>query len=288
MTVHRAVGWQAIEEGIPEDWFPLLVRLRGKSPAINGKEWLARALHRNFIDPNLESHVYWKANVGIVVPAGHIVIDPDNPAALARAEEELDPLGGPRAETGSGKAHHWFRLPKKLHGRVASGEFLFDEIRFDSKADGGGQVVIPPSLHPDTGRPYKWIRALKGTRIPMLPAEWCDALKAKGKQGALSKIRTTPWKGKLSKIVKENAREDSKLRALLELPVVEIPWLRDGTESQADLSLAYRLGLYGIDPSLIEHALRWRRARIPGRPKSKGYFAHTVAKALASVTEADA
>ncbi len=64
----------------------------------------------------------------------------------------------------------------------------------------------------------------------------------------------------------------------------EMQRFHDKTESQVDLALAYRLALYGVDPADIEHALRWRRAKVVGRPKSDGYFPHTVAKALQALS----
>jgi len=278
---NKSSGSSVIDETIPLRWLPLLVRLRGKSPAINGEGWLERALERTEMDPLIRSHLLrWSSNVGLVVPRGHIVIDPDHAVALARAEQELDPLGGPRAETGSGKAHYLFRLPKRLHGKVASGDFIFDEITFDSKADGAGQIVIAPSIHPDTRQPYSWIRPPRGTRIPMLPDPWCDALKPKRPPVNGRKITTTPWNGALPKRVESIAKEDPRVKALIERPVSQIRALRGKSESHGDMALAHRLGRWGVAPAQIEHALRYRRSRVLGRPKSDGYFRHTVEKAL--------
>jgi len=103
---------------------------------------------------------YWgmwpHANVGIVAGASGLVIldvDPrnDGVASLQRLTEEHGVLPfGPRARTGGGGLHFYFKHPDRPLGNSAGqiGPGL------DSKCD-GGYVVAPPSVHA-TGVSYRW------------------------------------------------------------------------------------------------------------------------------------
>ena len=63
--------------------------------------------------------------------------------------------------TGSGGWHLWYRYPDVAvpcsAGRVAPG--------VDIRAD-GGYAVCPPSVHPRTGRPYRWVGAHPLSEMP--------------------------------------------------------------------------------------------------------------------------
>ncbi|HJN19182.1 MAG TPA: bifunctional DNA primase/polymerase [Armatimonadota bacterium] len=84
---------------------------------------------------------------------------------LADAGVEIPDLC-PRVITGSGNDHYWFqtdrpigRHVKLLHATAASVDVL-----------GQGVVVLPPSLHPETGVAYHWRPPFIDTaRLPLLP-----------------------------------------------------------------------------------------------------------------------
>jgi KaiC/GvpD/RAD55 family RecA-like ATPase len=88
-------------------------------------------------------------NLGLVIPPGHVVVDVDDPAALAALERQHGPLPPTReARTGGGGRHLWFRADGELiQRRLAPG--------VDTRVAGKGYVVAPPSVHA-SGRPYEW------------------------------------------------------------------------------------------------------------------------------------
>lgn len=98
-----------------------------------------------------------KANVGIATGAQSniFVVDVD---PRSGGEESIDTLFSRHGRfpstwtdiTGSGGTHYYFRYPAFKVGNSA-GLYPGIDIRGD-----GGQVVAPPSIHPDTGRRYMW------------------------------------------------------------------------------------------------------------------------------------
>ena len=104
------------------------------------------------------------ANVGVPTgrPIGAFVLDADCKNG-AGGLQTLDRLSVERAIcetlqqiTGSGGKQLFFRLPGfdvRCFGQDRTGEVGLDGC--DIKAD-GGYVVVPPSIHPDTGRAYEW------------------------------------------------------------------------------------------------------------------------------------
>jgi hypothetical protein len=85
-----------------------------------------------------------------------------------------DPLlrGACIVESGSGKAHIWFRCPN----RVQSGVWYLTnraahagDVRGDGRSGAGpSYMVVPPSIHPDTGRAYQ-IRSGGFENLPTVP-----------------------------------------------------------------------------------------------------------------------
>jgi hypothetical protein len=101
-------------------------------------------------------HQWPNANIGARVPLGVLVVDvdPRNRGAETWAELAADhepivtltSLSG----RGDGGAHRYFLDPAKSKpaGRLGDG--------VDVKSR-GGYLVVPPSIHPDTGRAYSWV-----------------------------------------------------------------------------------------------------------------------------------
>lgn len=143
------------------------VRAGGKVPIL--RDWP----HRASADVDAVAG-WWKenprANVGVATGGGLLVLDVDlhgeedddggfaTLAALAARGFHL-PLG-PIAETTSGGAHHWLRVPHEVRNAAA---FL---PGLDLRGD-GGYVVVPPSTT-DVGT-YRWIGE-PPTTLDALPA----------------------------------------------------------------------------------------------------------------------
>lgn len=152
---------------------PPLIRVNGKRPIDPNwttgpreapSEW-RRRLHKH------------EGNLGAVTGAGLLVIDAD--LYHEGAEESLDELherGLPRDTitviTGGGGRHLYYRTDV----RIACGPLAgFPGI--DVKAD-GGYVVVPPSIHRETGRAYEWEHGWTPEDLPPaeLPAHMLDLL----------------------------------------------------------------------------------------------------------------
>src|SRR5687768_13148990 len=93
------------------------------------------------------------ANMGARVPAGIVVVDVDDVAALEAVEATHGPIP-PTLTVWSGRgdgARHLYlrRPPGQLVGKLAGG--------IDIKRD-NAYMVMPPSRHPDTGATYRWER----------------------------------------------------------------------------------------------------------------------------------
>jgi len=126
-------------------------------------------IERVFADPNT-------TGIGIVIAFPYLVIDVDGEAG-ARAWADM--LGStqvdekaPVARTGRG-LHLWFSdwVPRR-NRRLAE--------QLDLKGV-GGYVVAPPSLHPDTGQRYEWLRPLVDEESGMInpPIEMPDVLRTR-------------------------------------------------------------------------------------------------------------
>jgi Bifunctional DNA primase/polymerase, N-terminal len=101
--------------------------------------------------------VRWpKANIGARIPPSLLVVDVDprhgGQARLAVLEREHGPLPPTRVSIsgrGDGGRHYWFLHPG---GRLSAARL---GAGLDLKTH-TGYVLLPPSRHPATGRPYRW------------------------------------------------------------------------------------------------------------------------------------
>ncbi|MFD8099747.1 bifunctional DNA primase/polymerase [Nocardia fluminea] len=111
------------------------------------------------------------ANIGVIVPAGHIVLDVDlyKPGTLDRFAELEARLGQLpptlTCVTGGGGAHLWFTVPDLTFRKPCDG--------IDLRCAGKNYVVMPPSVHAN-GTPYVW----RDETMPAaaLPPAWVDDL----------------------------------------------------------------------------------------------------------------
>lgn len=177
----RQFAHEMAQAGIPV--FPL--RPDCKEPAI--ARWPERATvnHRSiggyFRDGN-RRNLAGRTGAGIVI----IDVDPRNGGEASFFTLAAELGATPRtatARTGGGGFHYVFRVPEGIRVRCRN------SIRpgIDVKGE-RGYVVLPPSIHPDTGKAYCWIHHPKDG-IAELPAAWIEAL-----AGTRDAERRKPWK----------------------------------------------------------------------------------------------
>jgi hypothetical protein len=126
------------------------------------------------------------ANVGLVCHerTGVAVLDPDC-IEWADMIDELGPPCLPWVITGSGKLHYYVQWTPDLPAKLIWQGAIIGEIQ---RGPGLQQVVLPGSIHPGTGRPYRWITESLGDLVepiapvrdplPHLPGLWLAYLTA--------------------------------------------------------------------------------------------------------------
>jgi hypothetical protein len=158
-----AAGWEV---------FPL--GKRSKMPAIKKHEG-GNGFHGGTTDARQVAawvRRYPDGNIGAAVPASLFVVDVDGAAgrqSLHELEAEHEPLPPtltvrtPRADRGE---HRYFLVPS---GPIAGAKLA---AGLDLRLPGRHYTVLPPSIHPDTGRPYEWVDV---TVSPTWPPPWLVA-----------------------------------------------------------------------------------------------------------------
>jgi hypothetical protein len=99
---------------------------------------------------------YPGSNIGVRTGNGLVVLDFDaekggSITAFEAAFEVLPPTVTCLTGSGGGSQHTYLRL--RIEGSLACATEWADGV--DIRAD-GGYVIVPPSIHPDTGRVYQW------------------------------------------------------------------------------------------------------------------------------------
>ena len=126
------------------------------------------------------------ANIGLACAvSGFVVIDIDRHGAadgfetLAALKDELGPLPETvEAVTGGGGSHLIFLVPTGAEFRGGLGPGV--DIRHRA------YIVVAPSIHPDTGRQYRWIRS----PVDQMPAPLPDAWLARMLKPTAPKVAT--------------------------------------------------------------------------------------------------
>jgi hypothetical protein len=123
----------------------------------------------------IRKHVFSGSNVGLVCgpESGVAVLDFDD---LGAAREMMAAFGRipPTVMTGSGKGHVFIKYEIGLPAKIRWNGVVVGEVQ----RGGVGvlqQIVVPPSVHPDTGRPYRWLVDPRSP-LPELPARWREHL----------------------------------------------------------------------------------------------------------------
>lgn len=145
--------------------------LVGKQPVLKG--WLSRRVSVTDLLSRVSAH----ENVGVLtgaVSGGLIVLDFDTKdGGMEQHEELLSRLPETvEAVTGSGGRHLYYRHDGPLGNSAGK---LAPHV--DIKAD-GGQVVLPGSIHSQTGQVYAWMEGRDPDSVPLadLPQWVADAL----------------------------------------------------------------------------------------------------------------
>jgi hypothetical protein len=116
-------------------------------------------------------HLRDQGNLGLVAGErnGLAILDPDELLCWA---DMIDTLGQPCApwvETGSGKLHYYIAWEPGLPAKLTWHGVIIGEIQ---RGPGLQQAVVPPSVHPKTGRAYRWLVDPVTEPLPELPGEW--------------------------------------------------------------------------------------------------------------------
>lgn len=161
-----AVHWLRAPQGGKADG-------RGKAPIDKGwqhRPWLSPRRLRGDYKPGFNVGIHTGLVVGCAVPV--VVVDCDDAAALKFCQRAL-PWTPLAARTRNGVHLYYRRRAAALHvatrAKVAG-------LALDIRAD-GGNVVSPPSVHPDGGF-YQWLQPpalVNLTEIPEYAAEWFPA-----------------------------------------------------------------------------------------------------------------
>lgn len=175
-------------------WVVVPVRPGTKYPAL--KSWAPYEKRR----PTDEELKLWfeNNNVGIGVITGELsgitVVDNDS-HKLGATQLSLDtPL---IAQSGGGGKHFFFKFNPKVS------TFKNERVKVDVRSE-GGFIVLPPTIHPDTGKKYKWLATIDDLeKLPVCP----DEIQRYNLSPTGSKI-------KIEKLVEieQGGRDDSLLR----------------------------------------------------------------------------
>lgn len=118
------------------------------------------------IDAEHTIHAWWtrwpNANIGMVVPDSIIIldVDPRNGGSMA-ALGDMPPTHSVLSGRGDGGLHLYYARPKLLAGC----KFVSTRLPAGIDLKHNGYVVVPPSIHPESGMPYVEIKR----RVVRLP-----------------------------------------------------------------------------------------------------------------------
>lgn len=163
----------AIAQGLIASGLQVLpAALGSKSPKISWKKWQDRRAD------GMAPRWFGGAACNYWVMTGQmskvVVIDCDTEGGHRHWAEIIPDLDKTTmVASRPGRHHHWFRIPAEwslpikcwaVHPIGIKPEEMHEGlISFDVRGDGGG-VLVPPSLHPETGLAYRWVVPLSDIR----------------------------------------------------------------------------------------------------------------------------
>jgi len=147
----------------------VLVRVNGKRPV--GKAWQKQP------PPSLETVEAWArvGNLGLRTGSVSGVICIDDDTEDQNAGLLGLPTNTPTIITGRGHANRLYRTPADFVVKNSAG-CIAEHV--DVRGE-NGMVVFPGSIHPDTGKPYRWADGLSPDDVPFagLPDETLEMLR---------------------------------------------------------------------------------------------------------------
>lgn len=147
-----------------------------------GERAKAPRIHQGFkqatTDPT-QINAWWEqwpnALIGLPTPPGVLVLDLDAPEAILSLEELNGGLLPATLTASTGRGIHLYYAtnltgikqsrPTGRDGQPIAG--------IDLKPAGKGYLIAPPSLHPSTLKPYKWVNTTRATPLPSRLAAAC-------------------------------------------------------------------------------------------------------------------
>lgn len=133
---------------------PWLTPLRGKVPVLDAWQSLPPA-----DEPTVRDWLACGYNLGARMGHGFFVIDDDQPSH--GGGPYVPPPTGLVATSPSGGRHYYYRAPTPCPGNSASRLAPHVDTR-----GAGGQVVVPPSVHPIARTPYRWLSTGEPGTLP--------------------------------------------------------------------------------------------------------------------------
>jgi hypothetical protein len=151
--------------GYAEKSLPI-IPLRGKVPAVKGwQEFVANEINlRLWFGPPRSSNIGLRTG-----ESGYVVIDTDSVEAEAwvRSHCADTPLV---ARSGAGSTHRYYANParKEIRNRQGLRRIPGLDVRGH-----GGFIVLPPSVHPATGKRYEWLTEFRlPSGLPRFSPSW--------------------------------------------------------------------------------------------------------------------
>jgi putative DNA primase/helicase len=152
---------------------------KGRACKHAGKHPLARLAPNGLLDATTDAeqvvrwwHAWPRANIGIAVPLGYVVLDIDGGDGLDALAARRWTIPETVTATTSRGWHHWFSADVEI--RPGSDFMPHIDLRGP-----GGYVVAPPSLHA-SGAQYEWERSPLGSPIAPAP-DWLYQLVAEAR-----------------------------------------------------------------------------------------------------------
>jgi hypothetical protein len=234
-------------------WKIVLLGVRSKQP-LAGQSWQITS------DPAvIRGH---RGNIGLVCGQSNVaVLDFDNTEAMKVLFANLGPLT-PWVLTGSGKIHCYVQLDEQLPAKMYHHGVVIGECQRGPMQ----QVVMPPSIHPLSGKPYVWGVDPRDP-IPVLPDSWRDYLLA-GNNGDRPKFIThgatagledieeeRKWDGPTAEQILDRARTQPGARQRRNGIKFQCAGCRDeGHDKSRDNAIVYLDGKWGCAVGGKEHS----------------------------------
>ncbi|MCZ6481599.1 MAG: bifunctional DNA primase/polymerase [Candidatus Methylomirabilales bacterium] len=186
-------------------WTPLPVKPGTKFPAVKWTEYQTRQP-----TPREIERWNWSGGIGIVTN-GLICVDCDGGGEQLLKGKDFPPSWTVR--TGSGGLHRYYKANGQRARNAAAILKEDGKGQVDIRAD-GGFIIVPPSAHIETGKPYTWILPPWLDTLPLAPAPaWIqDAVTDRDRPQEAKDQPHPTWVTELMQGVPEGQRNDAAAR----------------------------------------------------------------------------